>query len=303
MSKIIDALDKARFEGTLEPTVGIIDERTTLGPVTPQSPGSIGTRGATRRKEPTGHRFRRAEPDAESLRRIDAHLEAAQSPMSVIAEQYRGVRSRLERLNFEGQIRALALTSAVKGEGKSLTACNLALTLAQDATKRVLLVDADLRKPSVHKLLGIGLGPGLVDMLAKGASLDAVLRDSGLFGLAVVTAGETNGEHPSELLASPAFGSFIGRCRADFDYVLLDCPPIHPISDVSFLLEAIDGVVLVVRAGKTSKGLLKEVVANLPAEKLVGTVLNRAEAVSDRYGREKGYYGYGYGYGDRNGKG
>lgn len=286
MSKIADALEKAKKEGVLERTAGGADVPG-LRPTT----GDLSSRRDVRRAPggPVGAR----ELDPEMLRGVDDHLEALHKPMSVVSEQYRAIRSRLERLNSNGRLQLLAVTSAVKGEGKSVTAANIAVVLAQDATRRVLLVDADLRRPKVQRLFGLEDGPGLAEYLQETATWEDVVRPTAFFGLTVLTAGAAVA-HPSELLASAQFEGFAAEARARFDLVVVDTPPLYPISDVNFLAEAVDGVVLVVRAHRTSRAIIRVAAEALPAQKLLGTVLNRAENLSAGYGYNSGYYYKGY---------
>lgn len=286
MSKILKALEKAGKEGTLEVAV----DRSPADPVAPADPAPVP--GRTRRRRKAGVVVTQA-PDPEILRGVDPHVVVLHKPMSVISEQYRGMRSRIERANADGRIQTLVITSAFKGEGKSVTAANLASVFAQDATKAVLLVDADLRRPRIHKLLGIDGTPGLGDLLHGRATLGEVLQTTPFYGLSVVTAGTVEG-HPAELLASPEFDDFIAQVRSQFDYIVLDTPPLHPISDVNFLADAVDGIVLVVRAHKTHRGLVRQAAETIPREKLLGTVLNRAESLRSGYGY--GYGGAGYYY-------
>lgn len=298
MSKIIEALEKAKRDGTMDRSVTTIDERDTLVPLSREGAVTrdVGTPHPRRRKQRShGHLMVAQEMDPALLQNVEAHVEVLRNPMSVVSEQYRALRSRIERLNSDGKIQNLALTSAAKGEGKSLTAVNLALVLAQDGTKDVLLVDADLRRPKVHKLLGLDASPGLGDYFRGGVSGEAIIRRTPFFGLAVTPAGSVGG-HPGELLASPEFESWVTERRAEFDYVVFDTPPVHPVSDVNFLANSVDGILLVVRAGKTPRGLVKHAVEVLPPGKLVGSVLNRAENVGPGYGYgyRKGDYYYRY---------
>ncbi|MFU8858011.1 MAG: CpsD/CapB family tyrosine-protein kinase [Deferrisomatales bacterium] len=292
MSKIMQVLEKARSEGVLTQSVRVSDERDTQAPL-----DAGGSQPAPR--APGAHRARKPREipasgllDPAVLRGVDLHLDTLHRPLSVASEQYRSLRNRVERLNAEGNLRAIGLTSAGKGEGKSLTSTNLAAVMAQDPTKRVLLVDADFRRPSLHRLLGVSVSPGLADLLEGKAAEDDVVRPTPFFGLHLVTAGEARG-HPAELAASPALSEFIARARDHFDYVFVDTPPLHPMSDMSFLSECLDGVIVVVMANKTNRSLLRQVAEILPPHKLLGTVFNRVDQLSGLgYG-----YGYGYGYG------
>lgn len=292
MSKIAEALEKAQGEGTLTQTVRVSTDREAL------TPPETGAGKPERRGHPRdgARKPREVAPtgvlDPAVLSGVDPHLDALHQPLSLASEQYRSLRNRLERRNSEGNLRAIGVTSAGKGEGKSLTSANLAAVMAQDSTKRVVLVDADMRRPSLHRLLGVSLSPGLAELLEGKVGEEGVVRLTPFFGLHVVTAGEVGG-HPAELLASSELSQWIARARGRFDYVIVDTPPLHPLSDVSFLSESLDGLILVVMANKTSRSLLRQAAEGLPPEKILGTVFNRVDRLTG-----SGYgYGYGYGYG------
>ncbi|MBI5017296.1 MAG: CpsD/CapB family tyrosine-protein kinase [Deltaproteobacteria bacterium] len=288
MSKIIEALEKAKREGILESTTVALEERGRHAP----ADGSEGGKGPERRKRNGAPILREAVTlDPRAVQGVDSRIFALREPRSVVVEQYRSLRSRLERLNATTTAQVLAITSAVKGEGKSVTAVNLALVMAGNANRDVLLVDADFRRPNVHALLDLPLSPGLSDYLQGAASEEDIVRRTPFFGLQVVTAGNAEG-HPAELLASPEFAAFLAAARGRFDYVIVDTPPIHPISDVNFLVEFVDGVLMVIRAGKTLKHMVQQSAESLPPGKVLGTILNRAEEPGHGYSYKKGYYYY-----------
>ena len=293
MSKIVEALEKAKREGKLENTSVSLDERATVStlPPLPREVMAAPIRELSLRSNVSGI----TAIDPAALVAVDARLETLHNPMSVVSEQYRQLRSRLERRCLDRDLRALAVTSSIKGEGKSVTAANLAVVLAQTANKSTVLIDADFRRPNVHRLLGLAQVPGLSDHLVGRATVEQVVHLTPFLGLSVVTAGTGEG-HPAELLASPEFGAFIAFCKSRYDYVLVDTPPVQPISDVGFLVEYVDGVLLVVRSGRTGKELVKKAAASFPEGKLVGTILNRADELSRGYGYKKGSYGYYGGY-------
>lgn len=292
MSKIIEALEKARRDGGVGVAVGAVEERDTLAPVRQRAPRDTTGRAALFprvTREATSPRV--LEPAA--LQGVDPHVEVLHRPMSVVSEQYRALRSQVERRCADKRVSSIAVTSAVKGEGKSLTAVNLAAVLAQDSSKAVLLVDADMRAAKVHQLLGLPVAPGLAECLQGTAGPEAIIRRTEFFGLSVVTAGELVG-HPAELLASEGFRDFSAYVAGSFDYVIFDCPPVFPISDVNFLTESVEGVLLVVQALKTPKRLLERAMEGFSKGKLLGVVLNRAEVIGGKYRGKKGDYGYYY---------
>lgn len=185
-------------------------------------------------------------------RSMDSHLIVYHDPSSPISEQYRTFRTNLVALNSEGAPRALCITSSIKGEGKSITAANLALALVELPDTRALLVDADLREPKVAGLFGRKAVPGLSDLLLDGLSLDQVIRPTIVRNLAILPAGREI-RNPSELLGSPRIGDLVNALKADYNYILFDTPPVLPFADASVLGSRLDGVLMVVRLEKTPR--------------------------------------------------
>jgi capsular exopolysaccharide synthesis family protein len=216
-------------------------------------------------------------------------------PRSAVAEAYRSIRTAL-LLSKEGNgSAAFLVTSAVDKEGKTTTALNLASALAQ-TQKRVLLVDGDLRRSSVHRPFGMGTSPGLSTYLTDGAEPERVVRESEVPCLSVVTAG-VSPSNPSELLGSERMAEFMGWARDNFDFIVMDSPPVAAVTDSSVLAPHADGVVMVVRADHTpikvaahGRGLMETTRA-----RVIGAVLNDVHRQRGRYyGYGYGYYGYGY---------
>jgi protein-tyrosine kinase len=289
MSKIIDALEKAKREGTLAQPGGAAWEA-------PARARHWGPEGAAR--EAVKRRAGRSSYvgdipliTPEALKDVDDKVETLHSPLSAVSEQYRALRNRIERLHASAGVRTIAITSALKGEGKSVTTANLAVVLAQNANQRVLVVDTDFRRPHLHELLGLPLSPGLSEHLLQGAPREQVFRRLPFSDLTVVTAGNASG-HPGELVASPAFADFLSGVRSEFDFVLLDTSPVQPVSDVAFLTEVVDGLVLVIRANRTPKELVKRAADSFPAGKLIGAVLNWIAELDEGYTYGKSYYSY-----------
>ena len=201
-------------------------------------------------------------------------LVAAIAPHSAIAEQYRAIRTRISQREDQAPVRTVMVTSPGTREGKSITAANLALTTAQELQRRVVLVDGDLRRPSVQALFGIDVsGPGLSDVLSGQATLDEALVYLPDFGLTVLPAGTTP-PFPTELLGSTAMRRVLDTLRARFDRVLLDVPPVMPLADVGTVAPLVDGVVVVVRAGVTQRPALDQALSALDETKVLGLVLN-----------------------------
>lgn len=213
----------------------------------------------------------------DQIRTVEAILHpallSAIEPQSVVAERYRAIRARLMHGEATTPLRAVVVTSPGAGEGKSITAANLALTMAQEFQRNVLLVDADLRNPAVHTLFGIEQGPGLSDVLAGEASLDDVLVYSPECRLTLLPAGNSP-EYPSELLGSSAMRRLLDTLRSRFDRVLLDSPAVIPVADVGTLAPMLDGAVMVVRAGVTKRPALDQALAVFEERQRLGIVLN-----------------------------
>jgi non-specific protein-tyrosine kinase len=202
-------------------------------------------------------------------------LVSAIAPHSMAAERYRGLRARVAQREEMTPLRVIAITSPGTAEGKSVTAANLALAMAQEYQRTVLLVDADLRTPSLHTLLGIESGPGLSEVLMGTATLDEALTVIPELRLTVLTAGAIP-EYPSELLGSSAMRRTLDGLRTRFDRVLLDLPGVTPVSDVGTVAPMVDGAVVVVRVGQTDRPALDRALAAFDDHKVLGIVLNEA---------------------------
>jgi capsular exopolysaccharide synthesis family protein len=201
-------------------------------------------------------------------------LVSAIAPHSAIAEQYRAIRSRITQHEEHMSLRTVMVTSPGRREGKSVTAANLALTMAQEIQRRVVLVDADLRGPSVCALFGIeDDGPGLSEVLAGEATLEEALVYLPDYRLTLLPAGATP-QFPTELLGSAAMRRALDTLRARFDRVLLDLPAVMPLADVGTVAPLADGVVMVVRAAVTHRPALDQALGALEDTKVLGVVLN-----------------------------
>lgn len=208
-------------------------------------------------------------------------------------EAFRVLRTNLQFVDLDSKRQMLVVSSAVPDEGKTVTSANLAITLAQTG-RRVLLMDCDLRKPTVAKVLGLENSVGLITVLVGRADLlDCIQQhESGVDFLATGPLPP----NPAEVLETHAMRALLEQLRSDYDVVVIDAPPLLPVADPSILAPMVDGVLLVTRHGKTSKEYVHQSVARVEgvSGRVVGVVLNMAprRAVSG-YG-----YGYGYGYGE-----
>ena len=205
-------------------------------------------------------------------------------PRYMYAESYRSLRSALLFLPVEGERpKVLLITSAVPNEGKSTVAANLARTLAMGGS-RVLLVDADIRKGHLHKLLGLQSEPGLVELLRQPDSMDGVIQRDSLQNFAFLSRGKAL-SHSSDLFLSQAFDSLLARLRREFDYVLIDSSPVFATDDASTLAPKVDGTLFVVRGNYSGARQVREALELLRQRqaKVLGLVFNRADISARSY--------------------
>ncbi|WP_432393360.1 CpsD/CapB family tyrosine-protein kinase [Pseudarthrobacter sp. L19] len=229
---------------------------------------------------------------------ISFDADAAKNPLltqspsqSPRAESFRQLRTNLQFANVDGKARIVLVTSSMPGEGKSSTSINLAIALAQ-AGQSVCLVDADLRRPMVHDYLRLDHNAGLTTALTGVADVNDLLQPWGGDELYVLTSGQIP-PNPSELLGSREMAELLERLEATFDTVILDAPPLLPVTDAAVLAQHVGGIVMVVDASKTrTQELSKSMAAlKLVGANILGAVLNRLPAKGpDSYGG--GYYSY-----------
>ena len=223
---------------------------------------------------------------------IDPHVVMYHEPKSIQAEQYRAFRTNILAMNKGRGSRALAITSAMKGEGKSLTAVNIAICLAEAPGLRVCLLDTDFRAPRIGRLMGIGPGPGLSDLLLDDLQLSRVLVETKISDLTIIRAGREP-RNPSELLGSNRVRDLLAVLKTDYTHIICDTPPVNPYTDAAVLGAHMDGILLVIRIGKTlreqaekARNVLERAGANVvgtfvtdaaPADKQEGDYYRRLE--------------------------
>jgi len=210
---------------------------------------------------------------------LDPLLVAALEPHSLAAEHYRSLRGRIAQLERDQAVRIIQVTSPAKGDGKTVTALNLALTMAQEFQRRVLVIDADLRHPRVHELLGLDPGPGLVDVLTGDASLADALVELPTHHLTVLRAGRVY-DRPAEMLGSAPMRRLIDSLRSQFDRIVVDSAP-AVVADPVAIAPIVDGLLLVVRAGITTKPAIARALGSLSSSRLLGLVFNESAAPLD----------------------
>lgn len=250
---------------------------------------------------------REGEKEVEKGRRRD--LITHYDPKSLPAEAFRTLRSNLEFISLDKQGKSFLVTSSFVQEGKTFNAVNLALSIAQTG-KRVLLLEADLRKPVIHKTFGLEKTPGLTDcvlgnypwedivntitdVMLGDFELEEILRTPGLDNLHIITAG-TKPPNPAEILRSKRFGELLQRAYQEYDIIILDSPPILPVVDATEIAPHIDGVVMVYTVGKIGRGVLKRAKMTLDNvnANVWGVVLNnvKADAGPDYFKYHTQYY-------------
>ncbi|MAF65220.1 MAG: hypothetical protein CMJ84_06135 [Planctomycetes bacterium] len=220
----------------------------------------------------------RADPDearATPVRREE--IQMIGDPRGRIAEQFRSLRNSIIALNPDGAPRTIVLTSAVEGEGKTVSSLNLAIALAELPGTQALVVDGDLHAPAVEELLGIPRRQGLADILRGTCGIDAAIRSTSIAQVSLMGAG-TLPENPSKLLGSERMRTVLNSLKQRYSYVLIDTPAAMSISDASLLGAIADGIVLVVRLESTPRPYVEQTLNDLEAMggNVLGTCLTGA---------------------------
>lgn len=195
------------------------------------------------------------------------------------AEQFRTLRSRLHQIRTRRPLRTILITSAMAGEGKSFVAANLAHAMAYQQMNRVLLIDGDLRKPRLHEILGAPAEPGLVEYLSGNVDEFQAVQQGAIKNLFFVSAGQIS-SNSAELLTSDALPSLMKQLSKSFDWIIIDSPPVLPVSDSSLLSNSCDGILMVVASGQTPIDAVTRATQDFAREEILGVVLNRMEPAS-----------------------
>lgn len=202
-------------------------------------------------------------------------------PKSITAESYRSLRTNIQYSSIDKHVKTLVVTSSNAGEGKSTVAGNLAYTFFQSG-KRVLIIDCDLRKPSLHRKFNVSNEVGLTDVLVGTSELNKVMRkiDDNLY---LLTTG-TLPPNPAEIIGSNTMENFLDECKINFDYIILDTPPILPVTDSKLLAIKADATVLVVRSEISKLKHVSQAFKELGKvnANVIGTILNDVEVHSER---------------------
>lgn len=219
-------------------------------------------------------------------------LHTYNNPKSHISEAYRLIRTNIEFSNIDKNIKTILMTSSQQNEGKSTSISNLASTFANLENKKVLIIDCDLRNPSVHKMFNVSNISGLTDVLTGQKDIEKCIEKTKVKNLDILKAGKIP-PNPSEILQSKKMRNFMEVIKEYYDYIFIDSPPVGIVTDASILAQYVDGTILLVAANeadieatKIAKERLEGVNANI-----LGAILNKFEADSKSYG----YYNYYYG--------
>ncbi|MGB8061896.1 MAG: CpsD/CapB family tyrosine-protein kinase [Candidatus Sulfotelmatobacter sp.] len=199
-------------------------------------------------------------------------------------EQYRTLRSRLYHMREKMTLKTLLVTSALPKEGKSFTAANLAQVMVRQHGRRVLLIDADLRAPRLHLMLGTTSGPGLSEYLQGKNDEFSIMQRGNLDNLFFIPSG-TGLEDPAEMVGNGRLKMLLQRVEPLFDWIIIDSPPAIPVSDASVLAKACDGVLMVVRSNATPSDVASKARMEFPDQALVGIVLNGTNKDAAPYAR------------------
>jgi len=251
----------------------------------------------------------------EEVLELNARLVSHFAPKSTIAETYRALRTGVEFIATEKQMKVIAVTSASMREGKTTVVCNFAMTSAQIG-KKVLLIDADLRKPMISTIFGIDREPGLSDVILGNYNWDEVIKTdtdiimgkmgmeditrtaAGINNLNIITSGLVP-PNTTEVLNSSRMSEILAQVKDSYDIVLIDCSPVLPTTDAVIVAAKADGVVMVYQVGQVARGALKRAKTQLESAKatVIGVVLNGLKPETGKDYKDYGYYGYYYGYG------
>ena len=231
----------------------------------------------------------------EDIRQERKNLINSQSDFYIL-EAYKSLRTNVMfSLTGDEKSKVILLTSSMQGEGKSTTAVNLAISFALDG-KKVLLIDCDMRRPKLARLLGLRYNIGLSNVLIRPDLLSSAFVGTFEKNMQVLLAGDVP-PNPSELLGSSRMRELLEVLKDQFDYILLDTPPVNVVTDAMVLCPLTDGVLFVVRSGLAERGAVMRAVDQIGRTntKLLGFILNGVEGKGSSYSRY-GTYGYGYGY-------
>lgn len=205
--------------------------------------------------------------------KVDSRIIAYFDPKALITEQYKILRTNILSLGKHKPLKVIVVTSAIHSEGKTITTLNLAVTLARSTQKvKVLLIDADMRRGRIERYLGSQSAVGLSEVLMGTANVEDALFKVDIENLTFLSCGSVP-ENPAELLGSDKMSRFLDDMKKQFDYIFIDTPPIIPVTDAGIVGSLSDGVIMVIQAGRTQRGIVQR----------AGELLNQAHAKTFGY--------------------
>ena len=220
--------------------------------------------------------------------RVDPKLVTLLDPQSIESEMFKILRGNILFPKTGKPPRSIMITSAVPGEGKSFVSANLAVSIAQNINEHVLLMDCDIRNPTIHRTMGLGEVAGLTEYLNRGLSLQSLLVRTEIAKLTILPGGRPP-HNPSELLSSQGMSQLLEEVTTRYSdrYVIIDSPPPQLTAETAAIARQVDGIIIVVKYGGTPRSMVEELVDNLGKEKIIGCVMNWFDL------RSSNYYGYG----------
>lgn len=246
---------------------------------------TLNTGGSTRADSISLPEFTEWEIEPE---RVEPRLVAVRQPHSSYCEEYRSLRTHVLHKSQRQKLQSIVVASVNPSEGKTITALNLSWLLAQTDGINALIIDSDLRMPSLTDYLGIETDRGLSDILSEKATLKDSIIKLEPAGLHLLPGGEARSD-VAELISGPKFKEILRQAREMFDYIIIDAPPLGIFTDATVLINHADGALFVVRAGRTRYTEVDRVLEPLPRDRMLGVVLNQSEDVL-----EESHYNYGY---------
>lgn len=223
--------------------------------------------------------------------RVEPRLVAITQPNSNYCEEYRSLRTHVLHKSQRQKLQSIVIASSNPSEGKSVTALNLSWLLAQTDGVRCLIIDSDLRMPSLGDYLGIETDHGLSHVLTGDATLAESIVRLEPSGLHILTGGDARND-VAEMISGPKFKEILNEAREMFDYIIIDAPPLGIFTDATVLINHADGAMLVVRANRTKCSVIERLLEPIPRDRLLGVVLNQSEDVLAESHYNYGYYNY-----------
>lgn len=223
--------------------------------------------------------------------RVEPRLVAITQPLSNYCEEYRSLRTHVLHKSQRQKLQSIVVASVNPGEGKSVTALNLSWLLAQTDGIKCLIIDSDLRMPSLGDYLGIETDKGLSHVLDGTATLAESIVRLEPSGLHILTGGKMRND-VAEMISGPRFKEILREARDMFDYIIIDAPPLGIFTDATVLINHADGAMLVVRANRTRYSVIERILEPIPRDRLLGVVLNQSEDILEESHYNYGYYNY-----------